>query len=468
MLDRRTLLKLSAAVPALLSTSAGEARQSRGGSTRPNMIHICTDDMRFDDDKHMPHLKQLFRNHATQFNLSFVPFPLCAPARVSFLLGLQPHNHGVLQNGGAKGGYAAYQKLEDNSLAVWLQGNGYYVGHIGKFINDYDKVAPDHIPPGYDDWRVMSTSFDNYFNFTLNENGTQVPYDDGQYTTDVFVQKTLDFIANAPQPWVLFLWPNCCHGPAVPDTQDAGTFANVDMPLPPSFNEADVSDKPSFIQNLPLLTAEQISDIQDRWRARQETLQSLDRGIKAILGALDTAGLSDNTHVMFTSDNGFLEGEHRIDDHKNLLYEESVRVPLYWLQPSRNKAVVTLPVTNIDVTSAILELSTTDAGRVVDGRSLVPLLSNPKGHGWNRATLLQCPQAVGVATARYRYMQWGKHQKREFELYDMTADPFQDDNKADDPAYADIRAACATALDGLRNCTGDTCSWTGSFPPPPG
>jgi arylsulfatase A-like enzyme len=467
MLDRRTLLKLSAAIPGLLSTATDGAQASSSQIKRPNMIQILTDDMRFDDDRHMPNLKKLFRNHGTQFDCSFVPYPLCAPARVCFLTGLMPHNTGVFKNGGDQGGYEAYQTMEDNALPVWLTNAGYYVGHVGKFVNGYDKVAPDHIPPGYADWHVMSTSFDDYFNFTLNENGTQVDYTDGQYTTDVFIQKTLDFIAKAPQPWTLFLWPNCCHGPAVPAQQDAGTFANVDMPLPPSFNEADVSDKPSYIQKLPLLTDDEIAGIQDRWRARQETLQSLDRGLKKIIDALTTNGQIDNTHISFSSDNGFLEGEHRVDDHKNLLYDESARVPLYWLQPQGSKGMCNSPVTITDVTAAMLDLAQATPGKTIDGRSLVPLLSDPSGHKWNRATLLQCDESEGIATSRYRYVEWGFHAKKEYELYDMTVDPYQLNNQASNPDYADIRTACAAALTALRGCSGSTCSWTGHFPPPP-
>jgi N-acetylglucosamine-6-sulfatase len=469
MLDRRTLLKLAATVPGLLSTSAGAAQgpKSPGAPTKPNMIHILVDDMRFDDYHHMKNLKHLFLNKGVNFQSHFVTFPVCAPSRVSILTGLQAHNHGVLHNNGHRGGYYLYQSLEDNSLPVWLTAAGYHVGHIGKFINDYNHVAPDHVPPGYADWRVMSSSFDNYFNFTLNENGTQVAYDNGEYTTTVFMDKLEDFLATAPQPWALFFWPNCCHGPAIPAPRDAGTFANVDMPLPPSFNEADVSDKPTFIQNLPLLTDTQISSIQDRWRGRQETLQSLDRGLAKIMDLLTQSGQISNTHIMFSSDNGFQEGEHRINDHKNVLYEESARTPLYWLQPSGYIADCIDPVSNIDVTAAMVDLGGATAGRTLDGTSLLPLLSDVSAK-FNRATLLQSTRTWGVATRRYRYMDWGKHRDQQYEVYDMTVDPYQLNNVAGQPAYAEIQADLAAALDQLRHCAGSTCQWTASFPPPPG
>jgi len=467
MLDRRTILKLAASTPALLSTKAGARHQMRRGApSQPNLIHILVDDMRYDDYHHMKHLKQLFIGKGVNFQASFVPYPLCAPSRVGILTGLQPHNHKVYHNNGAKGGYTLYQHMEDNALPVWLANAGYYVGHVGKFINDYDKVAPDHIPPGYADWQVMSSSFDDYFDFTMNQNGTQVAYDDGQYTTTIFMKMVKDFLATAPQPWCLFFWPNCCHGPAIPAPRDAGTFADVPMPIGPAFNEADVSDKPTFIQNLPLLTQDQINAIQARWQGRQETLQSLDRGLAEIVGQLTANGQIANTHISFSSDNGFQQGEHRINDHKNFLYEESILMPHYWLQPSNYIADCGQPVSNIDVTAAMVELAGATAGRTLDGRSLVPLLSDVEAD-WNRATLVQCQRAIGVATRHYRYMDWGKHLDQQYEVYDMGADPYQLQNVAGTPEYADIQADLAACLQELRSCTGSTCEWTTGFPPPP-
>ncbi len=143
-------------------------------------------------------------------------------------------------------------------------------------------------------------------------------------------------------------------------------------------------------------------------------------------------------------------------------------MPHYWLQPSNYIAKCAQPVSNIDVTAAMVELAGATAGRVLDGRSLVPLLSDVDAN-WNRATLVQCQRAIGVATRRYRYMDWGKHQaEHQYEVYDMTVDPYQLQNVADTDAYADIQADLAACLEQLSKCSGSTCEWTTSFPPPPG
>ena len=109
---------------------------------------------------------------------------------------------------------------------------------------------------------------------------------------------------------------------------------------------------------------------------------------------------------------------------------------------------------------------TGDNGRTLDGRSLVPLLSDVDAD-WNRATLVQCQRTIGVATRHYRYMDWGKHLSQQYEVYDMTADPYQLQNVAGTAQYADIQADLAACLEQLRRCTGSTCEWTTGFPPPP-
>ncbi len=416
--------------------------------------------MRYDDFTYMKHLRYLICSQATVFGNHFVPFSGCAPSRASILTAQHVHNHGVLGNHKPYG-YWRFREIEDNALAVWLANAGYAVSHIGKFINGYSQVGGLHIPPGYSDWHAFSAG-DRYYNFTLNENGENVVYNSGEYSTDILVQKVLDFIATAPQPYALFLWVGCPHEPAIPAHQDLGTFANVDMPIGASFNEADMSDKPKPMQRLPLLTDAKIAGIQFHWRRRQETLQALDRGIALIADALTRNDQIGNTHILFTSDNGYLEGEHRVADHKNLCYDEAAKVPLYWRQPSASNAFVLSPVLNIDATAAMVELAGATAGYALDGRSLVPLLSG-NDDDWNTAVLTQCTEAAGVVTRHYRYVEWYKNEG--IELYDMVHDRAQMQNVAGTPEYAEIQASLAEALHALKGCAGANCSWTGTFPP---
>src|SRR6185437_15116500 len=266
-------------------------------------------------------------------------------------------------------------------------------------------------------------------------------------------QKMLSFLSAAQQPYALFFWPNAPHLPATPDQQDKGTFSHVDMPDYPNFNERDVLDKPSLIRALPPLTRDQISAIRYLWRKRAECLQALDRAIAAMVNALETSGQLENTHIAFTSDNGFQLGEHRVYEQKDLLYEESVRVPLYWRLPNGASGLCDSVVSNIDVTAAFVELAGANAGRVLDGTSLTPLLADQSAP-WNTATLMQCTTTSGVATRQYRYMEWPDTD--EFELYDMTADRYQLQNVAGRTAYAKIQADLAKALSALQGCAGSS------------
>ena len=148
---------------------------------------------------------------------------------------------------------------------------------------------------------------------------------------------------------------------------------------------------------------------------------------------------------------------------KDRLYEEAIRVPLYWLQPSGHSGSCGHPVTNLDVTAAIVELSGAVPQRILDGTSLVPLLGDTAAP-WNKAVLIQSTSSEGIASRYYRYVEW---RTGEVELYDMKADSYQLNNVAADERYANIRAQCAEALESLRGCAGSSCQWTGKFDQPP-
>ena len=210
---------------------------------------------------------------------------------------------------------------------MWLANTGDAVSFIGKFINGYRQVGGLHIPPGYSDWHAFGAGGGNYYDFTLNDNGQEVAYNSGEYSTDIFVQKALDLIATAPQPYTIFLWVACPHEPATPATRDLGTFDNVDMPIPASFDEADMSDKPKPMQRYrcsPVIRSPRSRPIgaAARRRCRPSTAESL-----AIVDALTRNGQLGNTHILFTSDNGYLQGEHRVDDTKNCATTRAAKVP---------------------------------------------------------------------------------------------------------------------------------------------
>ena len=173
-----------------------------------------------------------------------------------------------------------------NTLAVWLQQAGYYTGHIGKYLNGYEQV-PNTIPPGWTEWHGSTRTY-QFYGYQLNEQGALVDYGTtaDQYSTDVYTQKAVDFVhRRAPESQPFFLWlaylaphgggpnpspqpPDDCQSTAKPAPRHANAFDDEPLPQPPSFNEADVSDKPAAIQSRAPLTDAQTANIQREYRCR--------------------------------------------------------------------------------------------------------------------------------------------------------------------------------------------------------
>ncbi len=177
------------------------------------------------------------------------------------------------------------------------------------------------------------------------------------------------------------------------------------LPKPPSFNEADVSDKPAKIRNQPRLSANQITDTQRKYRCELESLLSVDEGVKKIVDALSARGELANTVIMFTADNGFFHGEHRIPEEKLHIYEESIRVPLQMRGPGIPRGVTVSDLTiNADLAPTIVDVANASPGLAMDGRSLIPIVRDP-GIAQGRELLIEEPSFKAIRTKRYMYAQ---------------------------------------------------------------
>jgi arylsulfatase A-like enzyme len=394
------------------------------------------------------------------------------------------------------GGFA---KLDHtNTLAVWLQNSGYNTALVGKYLNGY-KFA-NGIPPGWTEFHGGVNL--SYFNWTLNDNGTLVHYgsNPADYQTDVETGKAVDVInRRIPESKPLFMWVtyHAPHGggPAEPDdpkglgTVNTGRyrdyFKNEQLPNMPSFNEADVSDKPLGIRNRPVLTPQKIAAIREAYQQQLESLLSVDDGVKAIVDALRAKGELDNTIIVFTDDNGFFHGQHRVPSGKVLLYEPSIRVPLLMRGPGvpKNRHLKQI-VANIDLAPTIVDAANAKAGRVMDGKSLLPLLAHPSTQ-WGRDLLIERGPAgekragtamgeiadgdngnqgktaapgdqrfAGLRTPRFLYAEYANGEK---ELYDLAQDPDELNNLANNGGYAAIQSEFAARLVKLKTCAGPSC-----------
>jgi N-acetylglucosamine-6-sulfatase len=469
----------------LVAGGSSAEHATAAASGRPNIIVLLTDDQENLSLKVMKIVNKEMKRKGLTFKHYYTNFPLCCPSRTTMLTGEYAHNHGVLSNQPPDGGYGAFNELHGNNyLPLWLQGAGYQTSYIGKFLNEYAEpdpygTLPHDVPAGWDDWHVLAPSKAEYFNYTLNENSNLYGYADGeeQYSTTVFTNKAKRFIRHTSptgSPFFLMLGYAAPHGggggsPGVscnrgarPDPEDLGALKGHKKPvLPPSFNEADVSDKPSPVADLPPMTPGQISDTLRKRRCAWESLLAVDRSVGAILDELQKDGVRRNTYVFFTSDNGFLRGEHRIKSQKRYIYEESARVPFIVRGPGVARDEVSNDVvTNADVVPTILDLTGASAGNPQDGVSLTEDFKNPKlEHG--RAILHEAfagQTILGLRTSRYLYTEWdtgGPAPERE--LYDTYADPYQLTNLADDPAHAGVVNLLAQELRRLEDCEGEDC-----------
>jgi arylsulfatase A-like enzyme len=345
------------------------------------------------------------RAKGVTFDNSFVNYSLCCPSRSTMLTGqyAQPRGQG---NQLPSGGTASSRRPSATRCRSGSARRLLHRAHIGKFLNGYGATVPDTtVPPAGTrvrlDRQSRSVHGGTYtaYGYTLNENGQIVHYgttpgvvDPATYQTDVYSQKAADFIrrrAPSNKPFYLSVAPRDPHSEAAAcncagDNPRAapryqGHFAGLTAPRNPDFNEADVSDKPSNIKSLPSLTPTAINNVDDRYRARAEAVLGVDDLVQNVVSTIQQQGELKNTVLMFTSDNGFFHGEHRVPQGKVRLYEPSIRVPLQIRAPGMPKGVHrSQPVGNVDLTETILDFAHAKPGRKEDGMSLVPIMEKKR------------------------------------------------------------------------------------------
>ena len=468
------VLAASFAVLALSATLASSApSQPQQSQARPNVLVLMTDDQTAESLRVMANVNSLIAARGTSFTNSFASFPLCCPSRATYVTGQYGHNHTIMGNAAPAGGYDKLAPTHSNTLPAWLRQAGYQTIHVGKYLNGYGRARPTEVPAGWSEWYGSTDpSTYRFYNYTLNENGRLVTYGTGaaNYQTDVYARKAVDIIrrhARSAQPLFLsvaFLAPHSggprdADDPAnqatpSPASRHRNRYASEPLPMPPSFNEADVSDKPAAIRNLTPIPPARINGITENYRQRLESLLAVDEAIRDILAALQAAGELDRTLIVFTADNGFFHGEHRVRDGKVRVYEPSIRVPLLLRGPGV-PAGARRPnlVVNADLAATILDAANARAGRRQDGRSLLPFARDGLLRS-GRDILLETTGYSAIRTPRYVFVQHGTGEQ---ELYDLVRDPHQLQSLHADPGSTALKNNLAARLGRLRTCAGDAC-----------
>ncbi len=488
---RTVLLAMLVCLAALLlfvgcsgsETSATRASREQGaeeGSSteQPNIILILADDLDFASPKKLPQIRSRLVEEGTSFEKAFVSHPACCPSRATILTGLYDHNHDVRSNKPPDGGFEKFlsEGLEENTMAVSLQEAGYRTAFFGKYLNGYPAGDPTHVPPGWNEWYGKLRE-QKLYDYRINENGELVSYgsETEDFFTDVLSGQATDFVRRAApedQPFFAYVAPTAPHEPATPAERHEGAFAEEEAPRPPSFDEEDVSDKPSSIGRFNRISKEAASDIDDYYRQRLESMLAVDEMVASLVEELEAAGELDDTFIFFTSDNGWFQGEHRIRKGKNRTYEEAAHVPLFVRGPGVAPGSTVEKLTlNTDFASTFAHLAGTEF--VADGRSLAPLLRG-EDPPWRSAILLEkLPTEESdeegnegneegndnnkafeaVRTETHKYVEYDNGER---ELYKLQTDPYELDNvyeMADPSLLNDLRAK----LDALRSCFEEGC-----------
>lgn len=437
----------------------------------PNIVVVMADDMRCEQLRHMPLTKQALGNHGVTFAKCLHTGTVCCNSRAVFLSGQAQHNNGVLDNYGPGGGAPAFNHA--TSIGVDMKAAGYRTALIGKYLNNTEAMGPLWVAPGWDEWRVFKeggsgSSFNaNYYNYTLTEKpfGSSTVADsaygfaESQYSTRVLRRKALDFLKRAPltTPVFLVITPYAPHTAVSVLSQDVGKCNGYAFAESPSSNEADVSDKPAFVQAKPVLTSTQIANSQAARKKQCEALQTVDRLVNDVIYNLQQSGRLANTLFVFTADNGYMWNEHRLKNRKHTVYQEGITTPLVIRGPGVAVGAVdsTSLVHIADLTATFRAIGGAAAGTLQHGVDLSPILATPNAP-WTQELLIENLVVTptnenfsALRTPQWVYVEYpagGPGGAPFVELYDMLADPWQMVNQAGNPTYSGVRTALAARL----------------------
>ena len=443
----RKLVIATVAVLLILLATMSLAQPGRQQS-RPNIIFILVDDLRWDElgiTGHpfvkTPHIDRIGSEGAL-FRNAFMTTPLCSPSRASFLTGQYAFTHGITDN--VDRSVASHKLI---TFPLLLKQAGYATAFIGKWHMGND----DSPRPGFDRW-VSFKGQGSYLNPEINEDGKDV---NGRgYITDLLNGYAVEFIRRRhDKPFLVYLAHKAIHPEVmqhgdgsvnladaerfIPAERHSELFVGKKIPRRPSAMRPPIG-KPALqrkIDDLPALGPKTASS-DEVVLGRLRSLMAVEEGVGEILKALQETNQLDNTVIVFASDNGYFYGEHGLSVERRLAYEESIRMPLLMRYPRLIKARTVRDelALNLDVAPTLLELAGLTPPVTVQGRSLVPLLKD-SGSEWRRSFLIEYysdkvfPRMrnmgyKAVRTERWKYIHYLELDGMD-ELYDLKADPFE-------------------------------------------
>ncbi|MBJ9992317.1 MULTISPECIES: sulfatase family protein [Paenibacillus] len=453
--------------------------------TRPNIIFIMSDDhaahaMSCYDSRinQTPNLDRI-ANEGTRFDNCFCTNSICAPSRATILTGLYNHINGV----------KTLRDSLDNRITTFpslLQKDGYQTSIIGKWHLGH---GPENDPAGFDHWSIFPGQ-GSYFNPTFIENGVEKKVNG--YVTDVVTDLSIDWMngRDRERPFLLLCHHKAPHRHWLVDEKHAHLYEDTDIPEPPTFDddysnrskaaaaarmtiERDMNEKDYKVPLPAGLTERELKS----WKYQRyikdylRCIASIDDNVGRILDYLDDEGLTDNTIVIYTSDQGFFLGEHGWYD-KRFMYEESLRMPFIVRYPKEIKPGSTVPqiAVNVDFAPTLLDYAGAPVPEEMQGYSLRPLLNGETTGNWRTAMYYRywmhlaqhnvCAH-YGIRTDRYKLIYYygealgatgaiDESWTPEWELFDLECDPMELNNVHADSAYSDIVKQLHEQLESLR------------------
>lgn len=440
---------------------------------RPNIVFVLTDDLSWNMVKYLPRVKGLQKSGVT-FSNHFTVNSLCCPSRSAIFTGEYPHTNGVFRNVGNDGGYRGYRKNgnEKKSFAVALRGAGYRTAFMGKYLNGYRPGRP--AAPGWDEWDVAGNGYPEY-NYRLNENGKQKQYGKkpADYLTDVLAGKASSFIdrsAAGQRPFMLEVSTFAPHMPATPAPRHAKKYTKLTSPRTKAFNTLPTG-APAWLKTVPPLKAAEIKNGDAAFRKRVQSALAVDDLIGRLQSRLKAKGIADDTYFVFSSDNGFHIGEHRLRRGKQTPYDTDIRVPLMVTGPGVPAGRTMKELTStIDLCPTFAQIGGAKMD-TADGVSMLGLWHGKHPKNWQQAVLVEHrtdgkmspadpdyqanrhgdpPTYQAIRTASKLYVEYGAGQR---EYYDLAKDPDELHNLVGKLPAAKL-APTKKALAALRTCHG--------------
>lgn len=415
----RRPLGLSLAILLAALAPAAPVVRAAADATRPNILIILTDDHRIDMMQVLKRTRHFFAAEGTTYPDAFATTPLCCPSRASIMTGRYAHNTGVETNLDA-------ERLDARStMQRYLQDDGYRTAILGKYLNSWRRD-----PPYFDDWAIFNGGDAAYTKALMNLDGRQTVIN--RYSTDFITARSIQllhaFEADDDRPWYLYVAPFTPHAPYQP----ADRYRRTDVPnliRNPAMSEEDRSDKPPWVQ----LKHEKRIKAHRVWTLQERMLLSVDTMVDKLLATVDELGERGPTLMFFLGDNGYLLGEHGLQQ-KHSPYTGSVEIPFYLRWPGHVEArgVDERLVANIDIAPTVYDAVgiQPDTEYPVDGRSLLD-------GSWDRDRMLleythredrAVPTWASLRTSNYQYVEYYDEDRQEVgfkEYYDLITDPFQ-------------------------------------------